>query len=83
MYILQFKKEKTEASLAVQWVRLRAPSAGAWVSVPWSRGTKIPYASRNAAKRKKEKTFFVNKTPSPYGFSSEFCRTSKGKIIAI
>ena len=51
MYILQFKKEKTEASLAVQWLRLRAPSVGAWVSVP-GRGTKIPYASRCSQKEK-------------------------------
>ena len=54
IYILQFVKKKIENSLLAQWLRLCAPSAGAWVSIPdW--GTKIPSASRRSQKEK-EKT---------------------------
>ena len=54
MYILQFVKKKIENSLVAQWLRLCAPSAGAWVSIPnW--GTKIPSASR-CSQKEKEKT---------------------------
>ena len=53
VYILQFKEEKTEDSRVVQWLRLCAPSAGAWVSIPgWE--TKIPYALRCGQKEKEK-----------------------------
>ena len=46
------KEDKAGTSLAVQWLRLHASSAGGCGSIP-GRGTKIPHAARRGQKIKK------------------------------
>ena len=47
-------KIESGTSLAVQWLRLHAPNAGAMCSNP-GQGTKIPHATRRSQQKRKEK----------------------------
>ena len=54
-HVTSFTKENSAGtSLVVQWLRLRAPTAGGTGSIP-GRGTKILHA-RGVAKKKEKKT---------------------------
>ena len=47
------RKKKSGTSLAVRWLRLRAPNAGGMGSNP-GQGTKTPHATRCGQKKKKK-----------------------------
>ena len=47
-------KTESRTSLAVKWLRLHAPHAGAMCSNP-GHGTKIPHATRCSQQKRKEK----------------------------
>ena len=53
----KFKKRNTRTSLAVQWLRLRASTAGGVGTIP-GQGTKIPHAAKtNKQTNKQTKTW--------------------------
>ena len=52
-------------SLAVQWLRLHASTAGGAGSIP-GRGTKIPHAAWHSQKNEKENSLYNKKTVSEY-----------------
>ena len=58
------KKPKNGTSLVVQWLRLRASSAGAVGSIP-GRGTKIQRAKHKIQNKKKKKRKPKNNSKGP------------------